>query len=65
MSKKGGAGRKSRQRAIRHLRDLIAVHRRKLRDHPDAREAAHWIVEIAAFEEQMRRHERRLGRDRG
>jgi hypothetical protein len=65
MSKKGGAGRKSRQRAVRHLRDVVAIHRRKLLDHPDAPEAAHWIAEIAAFEHQIHRHERRLGRDRG
>jgi hypothetical protein len=65
MSKKGGAGRKSRQKAVRHLRDLVAIHRRKLVDHPDAPEAVHWMTEIAAFEQQIYRHERGLGRDRG
>jgi hypothetical protein len=61
MSKNEGAGRKSRRRAIAALRRLIAAHERKVAADPDAPEAAHWRVEITAFEREIRRHERRLG----
>jgi hypothetical protein len=62
MSKRDGMSRKRRLKAIRSLERRIAAHERKIRERPEAPYVSHWRIEIAAFEEQIRRQRERLGR---
>jgi hypothetical protein len=61
FSKAGGAGPKSLRQMKRSLEQRIEEHEAKLREHPDAQDAAHWQHEIEVFQDQLRQCERRLG----
>jgi hypothetical protein len=62
MSKKGGAGKKSRQKAIRRLLQLIAINEQKLADYPYAPAVPHWQHEIRVWRDQIEEQERRIRR---
>ena len=63
MSKRGGQGRREREKSIRSLEARIAEHRQHLEDEPNAPAADKWKKEIAHFQRLIREHRERLGND--
>ena len=63
MSKRGGQGRKEREKSIRRLRQRIVDHVRKIEERPNDPARPHWEGELATFRDQLLKYMRRLGRD--